>query len=440
MLLRAIAIVVSVLLHAWTGNAMWALLEKDKLEAFDLGDGLDVVLEPPALIASEVTAVGDSLSPSNQSQSAAAAVSAPPPAPLREKASDALASNTRPPPPQEAATATAQEHSAQLPVAAAPELLPDVIDSSESKTTAQVAVLGEHKPPPPRAPALPPDELGDVITSRHSAIDDAVPEAREPAPAELGGQDAAAPGLAVEPQALEPREVRPQEVSQPDPVTAQGVAAPETFNERRLAHAARPVRPNEITEPAPVESINRPVPEELKDQRASPIAQPKTPDAAREPAPPPALKSPEPNLLQEPGLAMTREPRPPAPLPEQMPETIEVIAEPQQIVVVRELSAGEEKQGGDATQVGLYLGRINQQVQRAKVNPRSAMTGTTILKFTVGLDGKLVSKEVAESSGFPVLDDAALTTLDRASPFPAIPPDVSRTPMTFQQPFKFVVR
>lgn len=440
MLLRAIAIVVSVLLHAWTGNAMWALLEKDKLEAFDLGDGLDVVLEPPALIASEVTAVGDSLSPSNQSQSAAAAVSAPPPAPLREKASDSIASNTRPPPPQEAATATAQEHSAQLPAAAAPELLPDVIDSSESKTAAQVAVLGERKPPPPRAPALPPDELGDVITSQHSAIDDTVPEAREPAPAELAGQDAAAPGLAVEPQALEPREVTPQEVSQPDPVTAQGVAAPETFNERRLALAARPVRPNEITEPAPVESINRPVPEELTEQRASPSAQPKTPDAAREPAPPPALKSPEPNLLQEPGIAMTREPRPPAPVPEQMPETIEVIAEPQQIVVVRELSAGEEKHGGDATQVGLYLGRINQQVQRAKVNPRSTMTGTTILKFTVGLDGKLVSKEVAQSSGFPVLDDAALTTLDRASPFPAIPPDVSRTPMTFQQPFNFVVR
>lgn len=175
MLLRAIAIVVSVLLHAWTGNAMWALLEKDKLKAFDLGDGLDVVLEPPALIASEVTAVGDSLSPSNQSQSAAAAVSAPPPAPLREKASNSIASNTRPPPPQEAATATAQEHSAQLPAAAAPELLPDVIDSSESETQAQVAVLGERKPPPPRAPALPPDELGDVITSQHSAIDDTAP-------------------------------------------------------------------------------------------------------------------------------------------------------------------------------------------------------------------------------------------------------------------------
>lgn len=436
MLLRAIAIVVSVLLHAWTGNAMWSLLETDKLEAVDLGDGLDVVLEPPALIASEVTAVGDSLSSSSQSLSAAAAVSAPPPAPLREQASDAIASNTRPPP-QEAATATALE---QLPVTAAPELLPDVIDSSESKTAAQVAVLGERKPPPPRAAALPPDELGDVITSQHSAVDDTVPEAREPAPAELAGQDAAAPGLAVEPQALEPRKFAPQEVSQPEPVAAQSVAAPETMNERRLALAARPVRPNEITEPAPVESVHRPEPEELKDQRASPIAQQKTPDAAREPMPPPALKSPEPNLLQEPGIAMTREPRPPAPIPEQTPETIEVIAEPQQIVIVRELSAGEEKHGGDATQVGLYLGRINQQVQRAKVNPRSRMTGTTILKFTVGLDGRLVSKEVAQSSGFPVLDDAALTTLDRASPFPAIPPDVSRTPMTFQQPFKFVVR
>ena len=123
-----------------------------------------------------------------------------------------------------------------------------------------------------------------------------------------------------------------------------------------------------------------------------------------------------------------------------LPETIEVIAQPQQIVIVRELSSGEEKSGSDATAVGLYLGRISELVQRSKVNPNSRMTGTTVLKFTIGTDGTLLSKEVTVSSGYSVLDDAAIAALDRAGSFPPIPPEVSKTPMTFSQPFKFIVR
>ena len=435
MLLRAIAVVISVLLHVWTGNAMWSLLEKDKLEVFNPGEGLDIVLEPRGLVASEITNVGDSVA-SIQSLNAVAAVPVPQPAPLRERASEAEAlPSNQPPEPAEAAPQVVP----QVPVAA-PDLLPEVIDSIEGRTAAQVAVVQPRAPPPQRASALPTTELNDVITSQNSAADDSVPVVGEPAPTELSDQDATAPARSIESPELEPRETTPPQISEPAPVTAQNAPAPETFNDRRLAMAAKSVRPDEITEPAPTESLQRAKPEELKDRRTVAIAQPKAPDAAREQLAPQALQSPKPNLLQEPGIAATGEPRPPEPIPEQAPETIEVIAQPQQIVLVTELSSGAEKSGGNATQVGLYLGRISEMVQRSKVNPRSSMTGTTILRFTIGLDGTLLSKEVAQSSGYAVLDDAAITTLDRASPFPPIPPDVSRTPMTFSQPFKFVVR
>lgn len=122
------------------------------------------------------------------------------------------------------------------------------------------------------------------------------------------------------------------------------------------------------------------------------------------------------------------------------PETIQAQAQPQQVAVVTQQSSGEAKTGGDAKMLGLYLGKINNRVQRAKVNPRSSVAGTVVMRFTIGLDGKLLSKEVAKSSGSKILDDAARASLDRAAPFPPIPPEVSIKPLAFTQPFRFVMR
>ena len=90
--------------------------------------------------------------------------------------------------------------------------------------------------------------------------------------------------------------------------------------------------------------------------------------------------------------------------------------------------------------LGLYLGQINDHVQRAKVNPRSAVAGTVVMRFTIGVNGKLLSKEIAKSSGSKILDEAATAALDRAAPFPPIPPEVSIKPLAFTQPFKFIMR
>jgi periplasmic protein TonB len=122
------------------------------------------------------------------------------------------------------------------------------------------------------------------------------------------------------------------------------------------------------------------------------------------------------------------------------PETIQAQAQPEQVAVVTQQSSGEAKSGGDAKLLGLYLGKINNHVQRAKVNPRSGTSGTVVMRFTIDVTGKLMSKEIAKSSGSKTLDDAAIAALDRAAPFPPIPPEVSIRPLAFTQPFKFIIR
>lgn len=132
----------------------------------------------------------------------------------------------------------------------------------------------------------------------------------------------------------------------------------------------------------------------------------------------------------------------PPPLHDQPPEpdVVRTESQPQQVAVVTEQSSGEAKSGGNAKLFGLYLGQINDHVQRAKVNPRSRVAGTVVMRFTIGVDGHLLSKEIASSSGSKVLDDAATQALDRAAPFPPIPPEISIKPLAFTQPFKFIMR
>ncbi|WP_291161715.1 TonB family protein [Hyphomicrobium sp.] len=126
---------------------------------------------------------------------------------------------------------------------------------------------------------------------------------------------------------------------------------------------------------------------------------------------------------------------PPAP---SQPDAAQVNEQrPPQSAVATEQSSGPAKTGADAKAIGLYLGRIQKHVERAKVSPPSRRSGTVVMRYTIGLDGKLLSREVVTGSGFKILDDAAVAALDRAAPFPPIPPKVSLRPISLTQQFTF---
>jgi protein TonB len=92
---------------------------------------------------------------------------------------------------------------------------------------------------------------------------------------------------------------------------------------------------------------------------------------------------------------------------------------PQAPLAVPQKAAGETRDS--------YLGRVLAQLNRFRQYPRAArqakIEGVVMLHFVMDADGKVVSSEIAKSSGRPVLDAEALALIQRARPLPALPAD-----------------
>jgi protein TonB len=130
----------------------------------------------------------------------------------------------------------------------------------------------------------------------------------------------------------------------------------------------------------------------------------------------------------------------PKPVEEEKPEDVPTQAQAQQIARVNEMSSGAEQRGGDSSMQLAYLGTLSKTLERFKVNPRSKLSGTVLVRFTVGPKGEILSHEIQKSSGSKLLDDAAIAALERASPFPPMPTELAGGPLEVQVPFKFVTR
>jgi len=123
---------------------------------------------------------------------------------------------------------------------------------------------------------------------------------------------------------------------------------------------------------------------------------------------------------------------PPAPVTAPVPEVVIQTAPPPVIVqpplaapvapsapalVIAPQSAGESRDS--------FLARLLAQLNRVKQYPRAArqarIEGVVMLHFVMDAQGKLVSFDIAKSSGRPVLDNEALALIQRAQlpPLPA---------------------
>ncbi len=130
----------------------------------------------------------------------------------------------------------------------------------------------------------------------------------------------------------------------------------------------------------------------------------------------------------------------PKPIEDKPIEPVPVQEQAPQVATLIEQSSGQAQEGGDTTQRRAYLGTLSKSIERAKVNPRSRLAGTVMVRFTVGPDGSLISRAVERSSGSKVLDEAAVAALDRAAPFPPMPQNVAQGPLEVSVPFEFVTR
>jgi protein TonB len=130
----------------------------------------------------------------------------------------------------------------------------------------------------------------------------------------------------------------------------------------------------------------------------------------------------------------------PEPMVEPVPEQVATLEQAEQIAVEEQRAAGAAQTGGSATAQSAYLGKLRSHLEKRKVNPRSRAVGTAVIRFTVDPNGQLLTREVASSSGNKILDDAALASVERAAPFPAMPSDIAGEPLVVSVPFRFTVR
>lgn len=140
-----------------------------------------------------------------------------------------------------------------------------------------------------------------------------------------------------------------------------------------------------------------------------------------------AAKEPEPEIAKP-------QPEPPP------PQQVAAVTPPPQQAIAMEQSAARAHSGGDAKMLSMYRGEISKKLQRSKVMPRSRASGLVVVRFEVGQTGALLSRQVEKSSGSRVLDDAAMAALDKAAPFPPIPPDTGKQSLVLSVPFEFIQR
>ena len=91
--------------------------------------------------------------------------------------------------------------------------------------------------------------------------------------------------------------------------------------------------------------------------------------------------------------------------------------------------------------ISSYIGILFKVISTAHHYPEEAkqqgLTGETIIRFTINPDGALDEVDIIKSSGFDILDKAALKTIRNAAPFASLPKEIGQKQLTFRLPMRF---
>jgi TonB family protein len=121
------------------------------------------------------------------------------------------------------------------------------------------------------------------------------------------------------------------------------------------------------------------------------------------------------------------------------PPTIVAAPPPVAVPVAPPAQAAPQRLAGETRDS--FLGRLLAQLNRFKQYPRAArqarIEGVVMLHFVMDADGKVLSFEIAKSSGRPVLDNEALALIQRAQPLPRLPADFPTRTLDAVVPIEF---
>jgi TonB family protein len=93
---------------------------------------------------------------------------------------------------------------------------------------------------------------------------------------------------------------------------------------------------------------------------------------------------------------------------------------------------------------GLFAGKVRQRIANAKYYPRIArrrgIEGQPVVAFTLDKGGHLMEAGLAKTSGYQLLDQAALEAVQQAAPYPEIPVGLNAETFQFKLPISFILK
>ena len=161
-------------------------------------------------------------------------------------------------------------------------------------------------------------------------------------------------------------------------------------------------------------------------------------------------------LVEEPSVEESPIEEPPAErlleqAPEQKPTTTPDTTEststdqkhgPRSPAVVRATGRGQRQRvGGKSGDSSSYFSELIAWLNRYKDYPAAVkkrkQQGVVVVAFTINRAGEVLGADVQQSSGYPLLDRAALDMLDRASPLPPMPESLPRERLNLAVPVEY---
>lgn len=137
----------------------------------------------------------------------------------------------------------------------------------------------------------------------------------------------------------------------------------------------------------------------------------------------------------------------PEPVPfadEKKPEKKEVekpsVAAPSSEEQEEQRAASREFEARRNAVLSLYNSRIYQALMKNAIRPHTTQKGRVVLELTLAPSGELLDHRVVVSSGLPELDRIAMTSLERAAPFPPVPSEIGKESHTLRVPFEYAVK
>lgn len=316
------------------------------------------------------------------------------------------------------------------PMAAAPEAVPEeTVEMVNSAAAERVEERTEQAEP------VPPTPTPGTETSPEEDVAERVEGVAEES--EKAVTEETAKGVVEVPDKAEPEKPETSQKVVPEAAEA------ETTREQPVEAKAKPQQPQEVvtTELVQAANLEVPVPEQpMEDMTPEETSEAVLPDVAT------AVPEPRPETDVAEVVKPVEEEKPApakkkaAPKEVKKPRAAQASAPSRKSAANSTTASAPKSQGaqGSGVSPARWQSRVNAHLNRYKrFPPGSSAKGVVTVRFTIDRGGSVLGVSVAQSSGDPALDAAAVDMVRRASPVPAPPTAIAKSRMSLTVPVRF---